>query len=85
MFSLQTYEATRWLTFLFFWIFPFFNYPSLPNAAAQADYGMINQIVFLRFPSFAFYSREKMADKNFWSVLILVGQNYWSGENIGHY
>ena len=57
-----------------FWLisrrkFPFFNYPSLPNAT-QPYYRII---FFLRFPLFGFYLGEKITDKNFWSELILVG------------
>ena len=59
-------------SFFFLFKFPFFNYPSLPNAVPP-DYGIINLIILLRFPLFGFYSGEKITDKNFWSVLILVG------------
>ena len=55
--------------FSFLFKFPFFNYPSLTNAA-QSDYGIT---IFLRFPLFGFYSGERITDKNFWLVLILVG------------
>ena len=44
--------------------FPFFNFPSLPNAA-QPDYGITNLIIFLRTPLFGFHSGEKITDKNF--------------------
>ena len=64
--------------------FPFFNYPSLPNAT-QPDYSIIDLIIFLRFPLYGFYSGEKITDKNFWSVLILTGYNHWSVKNIGHH
>ena len=58
--------------FSFLFKFLFFNNPSLTNAA-QPDYGIINLIIFLRFPLFGFYSGEKITDKHFWLVLILVG------------
>ena len=57
--------------------FPFFNYLSLTNPT-QPDYGIINLIIFLRFPLFGFYSGEKKTDKNFRSVLILDGEKHWS-------
>ena len=59
--------------FSFLFKFTFFNYPSLPNAT-QPDYVIINLIyLFKRFLLFGFCSGEKITDKNFWSVLILVG------------
>ena len=58
--------------FSFLFKFHFFNHHSLPNAT-QPDYGIINLIIFfLRFPLFRFYSKEKITDKNFWSILILA-------------
>ena len=56
---------------------PFFNYLSITKPT-QPDYAIINLIFFLRFPSFGFYSGEQITDKNFWSVLILVREKYWS-------
>ena len=68
----------------FLFKFTFFNYPSLAKIT-QPDYGIINLIIFLRFPLFGFYSGEKIIDKKFWSVLILVGYNYWSCKNIDNH
>ena len=34
-------------------------------------------VITKRFPLFGFYSGEKTTDRNFWSVLILVGEKYW--------
>ena len=42
----------------------------------KKNYGIINLIFFLRFSLPGFYSGEKIIDKNFWSVLILVGEKY---------
>ena len=60
--------------FSFLFTFPSFNYPSLPNAT-KPDYGITNLIIFLKISviCFFFYSGEKKTDKNFWSVLVLVG------------
>ena len=38
-------------------------------------------VITKRFPLFGFYSGEKTTDRNFWSVLILVGEKYWSPKN----
>ena len=56
--------------FSFLFKCPFLNYPSLPNAA-QPDYGNNKSDNFLLL--FDFYPGEKLADKIFWSVLVLVG------------
>ena len=54
---------------------PFFNYPSLPNAT-QPDYGIINLIIFLRFPLFGVYSGEKISDKNLVDLVFIQEKKY---------
>ena len=46
--------------------------------SSKKNYGIINLIFFLRFSLPGFDSGEKIIDKNFWSVLILVGEKYQS-------
>ena len=70
--------------FSFLFKFPFFNYPSLPNAA-QPYYGIINLITFLKVSIILFLFRRKKTDKkvlvdvNFSWVKLLVR------EKIGHH
>ena len=61
-------------------IFPFFNYPSLPNAT-QPDCGIIkSDNFFLIFPLFGFYSGEEITDKNFWSCQFELSKIIGRGE-----
>ena len=59
--------------FFFFLDFPFLTtFPEHLTNPTQPDCGIINLIIFLRFPLFGFYSGEKITNQNFQSVLILV-------------